>query len=121
MQHAAKAYSSAGVHVASQRELEANLLLKAASRLQAVQDGRANNQADLHSALQFNHKLWTIFLNSATNASNPLPAETRQNIANLGIFVFKQTMSTMTDNRLDRLNSLISINRELAAGLRGVG
>jgi len=121
MQQAAKAYNSAGMHVASQRELEANLLLKAASRLQAVQDGRANDSADLHSALQFNRKLWTIFLNSATDANSPLPTETRQNIANLGIFVFKQTVSTLTDHKLDRLNSLININRELAAGLRGIG
>ena len=121
MQHAAKAYNSAGEHVASPRELEANLLLKAASRLQAVQDGRANNQADLYSALHYNHKLWSIFLNSVTDASSPLPTETRQNVANLGLFVFKQTMSMMTDNKLDRLNSLISINRELAAGLRGNG
>ena len=121
MQHAAKAYNFAGMHVASQRELEANLLLKAASRLQAVHDGRANKDIDLHNALQFNRRLWTVFLNSATDASNPLPTQTRQNIANLGIFVFKQTLSTLTDHNLDRLNSLIAINRELAAGLRGIG
>jgi hypothetical protein len=36
MQHAAKAYGSVATLVANQRELEADLLLKAATRLQAI-------------------------------------------------------------------------------------
>ena len=42
----------------------------------------------------------------------------RQNVANLGLFVMNQTMSMMSDRRAEQLGTLITINRELAAGLR---
>ena len=46
-----------------------------------------------------------------------MPAGVRQNVANLGIFVFKQTMAILADPKPENLGSLININRELAAGL----
>ena len=72
-----------------------NLLLRAASRLQNVHDHWESERASLDHALLFNRKLWTIFLTSVTNNDNPLPAELRQNIANLGIFVINQTLNVM--------------------------
>ena len=86
MQHATKAYGQVAQQTASPRELEVQLLLRAASRLQAVHDDwddRAPGALD--QALHFNRKLWTIFLTSVTTNDNPLPAEIRQNVANLGI------------------------------------
>src|SRR5262245_19467436 len=119
MQHATKAYGAVAQQTASPRDLEANLLLKAASRLQAVHDQWDGERAKLDSALLFNRKLWTVFLASATNKENPLPAEVRQNVANIGIFVMSQTMALMGNPRREQLPGLININRELAAGLRG--
>jgi flagellar biosynthesis activator protein FlaF len=124
MRSAAQAYGMVAKQVASPRELESDLLLKAASRLQAVQDGwdgtkpQANN-ARLNDALLYNRKLWMIFLSSATASDNPLPAAIRQNVANLGIFVMHQTIAVMADPKPEPLSSLIKINRELASGLRG--
>ena len=97
--------------------MEASLLLKAASRLQAVKDGWDGNGANLDEALLYNRKLWTIFLSSVASADNPLPRETRQNVANLGLFVMNHTLSATYERRPEQLTSLISINRELAAGL----
>ncbi|MES1155940.1 MAG: flagellar biosynthesis regulator FlaF [Pseudorhodoplanes sp.] len=94
------------------------LLLRAASRLQAVHDDWDRERPALDQALHFNRKLWTIFLTSVTNSDNPLPAEIRQNVANLGLFVLNQTMTVMGTPQRERLPSLININRELAAGLR---
>jgi flagellar protein FlaF len=65
----------------------------------------------------YNRKLWSVFVTSATSTENPLPAVLRQNVANLGIFVFKQTMAILADPKPENLGSLININRELAAGL----
>jgi flagellar protein FlaF len=45
----------------------------------------------------------------------------RQNVANLGLFVMKQTMAAMAEPQREKLTSLISINREIAAGLMGRG
>ena len=119
MRRAAQAYGTIAKQVASPRELEANLLLKAASRLQAVQDGWDNTRPQLDDALLYNRKLWTIFMTSITTPDHPLPAEIRQNVANLGLFVINQTISILSNPQPEPLTSLININRELAAGLRG--
>jgi flagellar protein FlaF len=116
---AAEAYNAVARQTASPRELEADLLLKAASRLQAIFDAWDSKKSSLDDALLYNRKLWSIFMASATSPEHSFPTEIRQNIANLGIFVMNQTLSLMTDPQPERLNSLININRELAAGLRG--
>ena len=118
MQHGASAYSKVAQVSQSPRELEAAILMKAAARLQAIRDDWAGRKGDLDEALTYNRKLWTILVTSATEASNPLPHAIKQNVANLGLFVFNQTVSVMTNPAPERLASLITINREIAAGLR---
>jgi flagellar protein FlaF len=117
MRSAAQAYGKVAKVTASPRELEANLLLSAAARLQAVRDAWEGKHSELDAALMFNRKLWSVFMTSVTRNDNPLPAPVRQNIANIGIFVMTQTMTMSQDRRPERLVPLISINRELAAGL----
>jgi flagellar biosynthesis activator protein FlaF len=119
MQQAAKAYGDVAKQTANPREREADLLLDAAAKLQSIRDGWDSKQVELDAALLHNRKLWSIFVTSATNPENPLPADMRQNVANIGLFVFKQTLTILADRRPDNLGSLISINRELAAGLLG--
>jgi flagellar biosynthesis activator protein FlaF len=117
MRQATRAYGAIANQTANPRELEADLLLNAAARLQAIRDGWSDKSPELDAALLFNRKLWSIFVTSATSPENPLPAGVRQNVANLGIFVFKQTIAILADPRPENLGSLININRELAAGL----
>ncbi len=119
MQTAAQTYGTVAQKTASPRDLEAQLLLRAASRLQTVHDHWESERAALDHALLFNRKLWTIFMTSVTNNDNPLPVELRQNIANIGIFVMNQTLNVMGNPKPERLRSLININRQLAAGLGG--
>ena|SRR6266568_5745942 len=121
MRHAAQAYGKVATQTASPRDLEANLLLKAAAKLQAVRDSWDQGKATLDEALLYNRKLWTVFLSSVTEGNNPLPREIRQNVANLGVFVMSQTLAVMADPKPEKLGSLININRELAAGLLGRG
>jgi flagellar protein FlaF len=121
MHQAAQAYGAVARQIANPRELEANLLLKAASRLQSIRDGWETKKDDLQEALAFNRKLWTIFSTSATQQDSPLPRELRQNIANLGLFVFNHTVTVMAEPRPEKLGTLININRELAAGLLARG
>jgi flagellar protein FlaF len=116
---AIKMYAAVAKETASPRELEASLLLKAASKLQHVHDGWSQTQPALNDALTYNRRLWVVFLDSVINEDSQLPIPVRQNIANLGIFVMNETVSLMVDPRPDNLVSLININRELAAGLSG--
>lgn len=119
MRSAAKAYQTVATKTSSPRELESDLLLRAASRLQAVQQSWEGSKDTLSDALLYNRKLWSIFLTSATSDNNPLPKDIRQNVANLGLFVMNQTVTILTNPQPERLSTLININRELAAGLRG--
>lgn len=95
------------------------MLLKAATRLQVIREDWEARSKDLDEALTYNRKLWTILVSSVTRPENPLPVPIKQNIANLGLFVFNHTLSLMSGARPERLAILVTINRELAAGLRG--
>ena len=117
MQHATTAYGAVAKQIASPRELEASLLLKAASRLQAIGDAWEQKHGELDDALLYNRKLWTIFLASVTQDDSPLPIEVRQNVANLGIFVMNHTIAVAAQPGREQLGPLVSINREVAAGL----
>ena len=119
MRTATDAYKSVAKEIANPRDLEANLLLKAAARLQAVSDSWERDRSDLNEALTYNRKLWTFFLEAVTSPDNKLPSEIRQNIANLGVFIMNRTMSVTSKPERAALAALININRELAAGLRG--
>ena len=121
MHHAAQAYGKVAKQTSSPRDLEADLLLRAAARLQALSDGWDASRDQIDEALLYNRKLWSIFLTTVTREDNPLPPQLRQNVANLGVFVMNQTMSIMTEPKREKLGTLININRELAAGLRGRG
>jgi flagellar protein FlaF len=85
--------------------------------LQSICDAWSGKAQELDDALVYNRKLWSVFLTSVTRDDNPLPREIKQNIANLGMFVMKQTVSLGTDPKPERVGSIISINRQLAAGL----
>ncbi len=121
MQHAHQAYGKVAKQTASPRDLEANLLLGAASRLQAIHDEWDSKSSGLYDALLYNRKLWSIFLSAVTSEDSPLPAAIRQNVANLGLFVMNHTVLLTQEPARERLPILITINRELAAGLQGRG
>lgn len=119
MHQAAQAYGKVAKQTSSPRDLEADLLLKAAARLQAISDNWDTKAREVDGALLYNRRLWSIFVTSVTEQAHPLPAPVRQNIANLGIFVMNHTLSLMAEPKREKLAPLISINRELAAGLMG--
>lgn len=118
MHYASKAYAQTAKEVASPRQLEANLLLKAAAKLQAVHESWREKPIGLNEALTYNRRLWTVFIDAVIDEENRLPPAVRQNIANIGIFVMGETFSLMTRPKPEHLVSLININRGIAAGLR---
>jgi flagellar protein FlaF len=121
MSHAAQAYARTSQTTVSPREIEAQALLKAARQLQDVQANWNGPDRNLHKALMFNRRLWSIFLTEAEANDNPNSREVRQNIANIGIFVLKQTIEMQMDPHPSKLKSLIDINCNIAAGLAGRG
>jgi flagellar protein FlaF len=122
MQHGFNAYASAAKTAqasVSPRELEATLLIKAATRLQAVADDWDARSNDLDEALNYNRKLWTLLVSAVIAEDNPLPVEIKRNILGLANFTFNRTFQIAAAPAPASLNALIGINREIAAGLRG--
>jgi len=119
MSTAAQAYAKTARTTASPREIEAQALLKAANKLQQAMSNWDHPDTDFAEALLFNRKLWSILLSAVTNDENPQTIEVRQNIANIGTFVMKQTMELQLNPQPEKLKSLIDINCNLAAGLSG--
>jgi flagellar biosynthesis activator protein FlaF len=116
MKSAAQVYGNVANQTSNPRELEASLLLDAASKLQAATKSLGE---PLNKALSHNRKLWTLLMSAVTAKDNPLDFRVRQNVANLGLFVCKQTINAQLDPKPANLAPLIAINRELAAGLLG--
>jgi len=119
MHYASKAYAKTAKETLTPRELEATLLLKAAAKLQAVHDSWRDKPAGLSEAVAYNRKLWTVFIDSVTRDDSQLPAQLRQNLTRLGVFVMGETFSLMTKPKPEHVESLIHVNRGIAAGLRG--
>ncbi len=115
----ANAYAKTAIETAAPRDLEANLLLQAAAKLQAVHDSWRDKPSGLNDALLYNRRLWTIFLDAVMSENNKLPVAVRENIRRLGVYVMAETFSLMTKPKPDHLKSIIKINRGIAAGLRG--
>jgi len=116
-QHASQIYARSAIETADRRELEANLLLRAAALLQSVKDHWSEKPPDLTEALLYNRRLWIIFIDTVMSDQNKLPASVRQNILNIGGFVLAEIFSLMTKPNPAHLENLIRINRKLAAGL----
>src|SRR5687768_16261096 len=106
-QHATQAYQTVAKKTGSPRDLEAKLLTKSAVNLQRIRENWDLADTELLGALKFNRKLWNVFVNSATNDDNPLPAPIRQNIANLGLFVLSHTLKLEARPEPSRLDVLI--------------
>lgn len=117
---AAAAYQKTSQTTATGRELEANLLLKAAAQLQIILDEwEGDTPTSLHDALTYNRRLWTILSTSVVDSENPLPDDVKQNLGSLGAFILKHTLDVMLQPKPENVKTLVTINRNIAQGLRG--
>ena len=116
---AAQAYARVANTTASPRDIEAQALLMAANKLQAVMTNADATFEQTSEALMFNRKLWSIFLSEAQRDENPQPLDVRQSIANIGIFVLSHTAALQISPQRNHFKPLIEINRNIAAGLGG--
>ncbi len=103
---------------ADKRDVEAQALLKAARKLQDLQSGWDNRASNaVEETLKYNRQIWVLFYDHAMNDGATTPPPLRTNIINLAGFVFKRSMDILAEPDREKLNILININREIAAGL----
>lgn len=117
---AAGAYNqNAQKNAPDQRELESRILLKAARMIKELQDdwGNANKEV-IEQTLKYNRQIWIMFYDTALeNPEGDRPNDLRSNIINLANFVFKREVDIMAAPKKEKLDILININKEIAAGL----
>ena len=118
MQYAANAYAKVARVALSPREAEAAVLLKAAGRLRALGTQVETGPA-LNDALTFNQRVWTILASAATEPGSPLPVEVRNGMAQLLAYVVHTIVDTMIEPTAAKIESLVSLNNHIAAGLQG--
>ncbi len=117
---AADAYGAhAQKHTPDQRELEGRVLLKSAKTLKDLQENWDNvTPEQLQMTLQNNRQIWMLFYDTALeNPEGNRPNDLRSNIVNLANFIFKREIDILSKPEKDKLDILISINQDIAAGL----
>ena len=73
----------------------------------------------LDDALSYNQRLWTLLQSELARPDNPLPENVRFDILRLSRFIDKRIYETMAFPAPEKLDIIIKINQNLAAGLRG--
>ena len=111
--------TNAQAHTTNQRELEARILLKSNRMMQALIDNWDDRPKDsLGDAMTYNRQIWVLFYDTALeNKDEGRPNDLRSNIVNLANFIFKREVDILANPKKEKLNILISINREISAGL----
>jgi flagellar biosynthesis activator protein FlaF len=107
-------------HTGDQRELEARVLLKSAKLLQDLQTDWDNvTPQTLEEALKYNRQIWMLFYDTALENKDEesRPNDLRSNILNLANFIFKREIEILGTPEKQKLDVLVNINREIAAGL----
>lgn len=113
---AARTYEHRRTKGGSPRETEGRALLESARRMADAQD-KPEDKVGLAAAARLNWRLWTILQAELCAPDCPLPPEIRANMINLSNFIDKKMVGILANPQPDKLDVLININRQIAAGL----
>ncbi len=97
------------------REVEAWGLTQAAIRMKDAQ--KSGDPEVIRAAVRLNWQLWTIIQAELLSPQCTTPIDLRSNVLSLAKFIDKQIVEVISDAKSEKLDILITINRELASGL----
>lgn len=114
-----EAYREVQKTTMSGRELEASVLVKAAHKLKNCRDNWDTQDIleRLDEALKYNQRLWSFFQAELSRPDHPMPKKLREDLLSLSLFIDKRTFEVMASPSPERLDILININLNIAAGL----
>jgi flagellar protein FlaF len=118
--NAINAYKSVEKTTVSGRETEARVLTEAAAKLRSCQkDWDSDNRKELlDDALNYNQRIWTIFQTELGKQDNPLPDNIKLDLLRLSSFIDKRIFEVMGSPSPEKIDIIIKINENIAAGLR---
>lgn len=118
-----EAYRTVQRTTESGREIEALVLTRAAVKLAEIQRNWDSPERDakLDEALRNNQMIWSILQGELMKDDNPLPKKLKQDLLSLSAFIDRRTFEVMAQTRPtpEKLEVIINLNLNLAAGLRG--
>jgi flagellar protein FlaF len=119
-QAALKVYESVNKSTMFGRDVEAEVLTKAALKLKGCQDNWPENGrgAKLEATLKYNQRVWTILQAELEKPQNPLPDALKVDLLRLISFIDQRTLEMLAYPAPEKLTILININQNIAAGLR---
>lgn len=103
-------------------DLEIAILLRAANELEQFAselDIDAARKEKLAEALRDNRQIWSTFLSSVAGNDNQVSLEMKTNVSSLGAFVISHTHSVERSPSLEKIKTLVSVNRSFAQNLKG--
>ncbi|MCE9508527.1 MAG: flagellar biosynthesis regulator FlaF [Alphaproteobacteria bacterium] len=117
---AATAYGTTA-SATSTRALEGQVLLKAALKLEdlakRLRAGETVSRGEIGETLDYNQKLWQLFVDTMKDPKHLLPPEIKSNVMSLALFIFKRSHEILINTAPEKFQVLVSINRNIAAGL----
>ncbi|MEE9910751.1 MAG: flagellar biosynthesis regulator FlaF [Deltaproteobacteria bacterium] len=115
------AYKAAQNTNMSGREIEAAALTRCALMLSNCQQNwdAPDREEVLSGALRINQRVWSILQAELVQDDNPLPLDIRKNLLTLSTFIDKRIIQVLANPEPEKLQIIIDINLNLAAGLRG--
>lgn len=117
--NAYKSYQDVEKATISGRETEARVLTQAAIKLQVCQKNwQDGDLEELDAALKYNQRIWSIFQGELSKPDNPLPTPIKRDLLKLAGFIDKRIFETMSFPSPEKLDIIIKINQNIAAGLR---
>lgn len=113
-------YEKTQMQTVSGLDIEVNVMEKAAVMLNRCKENWVDDSFNraLDDALRYNQKIWDVFQNDWRSKDCPLKREMRENLLSLGVYVRKTTLDIMAYPKKEKLNTLITINENLASGLK---
>lgn len=104
----------------SGRETEARVLTKAALKLKYCRDNweAENRREKMNEALTYTQRVWSLLQGDLLDENNLLPRNLKENVLSLSAFIDKRIFNVMANPAPEKLNIIIDIHLNLAAGLR---
>lgn len=121
LQNAVKSYQSIANEAMSGRETEARVLTQGALKLIECKNSwdAPDRKKRLDDSLKYNQRIWSIFQVEILKPDNPLPENIKNNIINLSRFIDRRIFDILAFPEKEKLDIIIKINQNIAAGLRG--
>ena len=114
-----KAYKKISKITDSIRETESRVLIQGAVKLKICINNWEGKgfRSQLTEALVYNNKIWTLFQSELSKEHNKQPAEIRNNLLKLSMFIKRQISAAMGNPTKSILENIIKINMLIARGL----